>query len=292
MTDGTDGTGSAEGTGGTGGSAGGGEPEVSDSLRTFGEVFKAFRRRAGLTQEEFAERVPYSVQTIAKIEQGRRFPQPDFVERAEEVLDAFGALKGAARHLSRQPGLASWFRQWARLEAEAVSLYTYECRVLPGLLQTEAYARTLFVNQLPPLSDEQIEAQWVARRERQRLLRERPNTSFSFILEEHLFLRRTGGVEVTRELIDHVLELAQLRNVEVQVMPLVRTAHAGMAGPMQLLETSAPRWFAYNEAQRGGLFITDSKEISVLQRRYARMRSQALGLEDSLNLLQEMRGAS
>jgi hypothetical protein len=78
---------------------------------------------------------------------------------------------------------------------------------MPGLLQTEAYARTLFENQLPPLGDDQVEAQWTARAERQRLLRDRPNTAYSFLLEEHLFLRRTGGVEVTRGLIDHVLEI-------------------------------------------------------------------------------------
>ncbi|MFE9288769.1 helix-turn-helix domain-containing protein [Streptomyces olivaceus] len=271
---------------------GGGEPERSDSLRTFGEVVKAFRKRAGLTQEEFAPRVRYSLPTVASIEQGRRFPPGDFVDRAEEVLDAFGALRGAARHLSRQPGLASWFRQWARLEAEAVSLYTYECRLIPGLLQTEAYARTLFTNQMPPLGDEQIEAQWVARAERQRLLRERPNTALSFILEEHLFLRPTGGAQVIGQLIDHVLELAELRNVEVQVMPLARNAHAGMAGPMQLLETPEARWFAYNEGQRGGMFVSEPKEVSVLQMRYARMRSQALSLDDSMGLLHQMRGAS
>ncbi|MFE1488184.1 Scr1 family TA system antitoxin-like transcriptional regulator [Streptomyces olivaceus] len=271
---------------------GGGEPERSDSLRTFGEVVKAFRKRAGLTQEEFAPRVRYSLPTVASIEQGRRFPPGDFVDRAEEVLDAFGALRGAARHLSRQPGLASWLRQWARLETEAVSLYTYECRLIPGLLQTEAYARTLFTNQMPPLGDEQIEAQWVARAERQRLLRERPNTALSFILEEHLFLRPTGGAQVIGQLIDHVLELAKLRNVEVQVMPLARNAHAGMAGPMQLLETPEARWFAYNEGQRGGMFVSEPKEVSVLQMRYARMRSQALSLDDSMGLLHQMRGAS
>ncbi|WP_318215024.1 helix-turn-helix transcriptional regulator [Streptomyces sp. SCL15-6] len=280
-----------DGAGDAGVLCGGGEPETSDSLKAFGEVVKAFRRRAGLTQEEFAPQVRYSVPTVASIEQGRRFPPADFVDRAGDILDAFGALRGAARHLSRQPGLASWFRQWARFEAEAVSLSTYECRLIPGLMQTEAYARTLFTNQLPPLGDDQIEAQWVARAERQRLLRERPNTAFSFILEEHLFLRRTGGEEVTRELIDHVLELAELRNVEVQVMPLVRTAHAGMAGPMQLLETPEARWFAYNEGQRGGMFVSERKEVSVLQMRYARMRSQALSLDDSLGLLRQMRGA-
>ncbi|GAA2246151.1 transcriptional regulator [Streptomyces ruber] len=284
----------ADGTGGTsalGGGCGGGEPEVSDSLRTFGEVVKGFRRRAGLTQEQFAPRVRYSVPTVASIEQGRRFPPPDFVERAEEILDAFGVLRGAARHLSRQPGLASWFRQWARLEAEAVNLHTYECRLIPGLLQTEAYARTLFVNQLPPLGDDQIEAQWVARAERQRLLRERPNTAFSFILEEHLFLRRTGGVEVTRQLIDHVLALAEARNVEVQVMPQVQEDHAGLHGPVRLLETPENRWFGYCEGQESGQFITSSKVVSTLQMRYARMRSQALSLGDSLGLLHRMRGA-
>ncbi|MGW8887850.1 helix-turn-helix domain-containing protein [Streptomyces sp. NPDC055749] len=277
--------------GSTSGVTSGGEPESSDSLKAFGEVVKAFRKRAGLTQEEFAPLVCYSVPTIASIEQGRRFPPADFVDRAEVVLDAFGAIRGAARHLSRRPGLASWFRQWAKLEAEAVSLYTYECRLVPGLLQTEAYARTLFVNQLPPLGDTQVEEQMAARLDRQRLLRERPNTPYSFIVEEHVFRRLMGGREVTRELIGHVLELAQLRNIEVQVMPLESTGHAGLAGPMQLCETPENRWLAYCEGQKSGQLIGDSKVVSTLQMRYARMRSQALSLEDSLGLLRQMRGA-
>ncbi|MFF7602991.1 helix-turn-helix domain-containing protein [Streptomyces mirabilis] len=269
----------------------GGEPESSDSLRTFGAVVQALREHAGLSREEFGERVRFSKHTVASVELGRRMPDPTFVERAEEVLGNTGALRKAAGHLARQPGLAAWFRQWARLETTAITLYTYECRLIPGLLQTEAYARTLFRNQLPPMDDEQVEAQWVARGERQRLLRERPNTAFSFILEEGLILRSTGGTEVTRELIDHLLEIAELRNVEIQVMPQVQETHAGLDGPMQLLETPDNTWFAYCEGQRGGLLIPDPKEISVLQRRYARMRSQALTIPDSVSLLQRMRGA-
>ncbi|KPI08124.1 helix-turn-helix domain-containing protein [Streptomyces mirabilis] len=268
----------------------GGEPESSDSLRTFGAVVQALREHAGLSREEFGERVRFSKHTVASVELGRRMPDPTFVERAEEVLGETGALRKAATHLARQPGLAAWFRQWARLETTAITLYTYECRMIPGLLQTESYARTLFTNQLPLLDDEQIEAQWVARAERQRLLRERPNTAFAFILEEGLFLRRTGGVEVTRGLIDHVLGFAELRNVELQVMPQVQETHAGLDGPMRLLETPENTWFAYCEGQRGGLLIPDLKEISVLQRRYARMRAQALNFENSVGLLQRMRG--
>ncbi|MCC5034671.1 helix-turn-helix domain-containing protein [Streptomyces sp. WAC 00631] len=267
------------------------EPGVPDSLKAFGAVVKSFRNRAGLTQEELAPLVQYSTPTVASIEQGRRFPPREFVERAEEVLDAFGTLRGAARYLSRQKGLANWFKQWAQFEAEAITLSTYECRVIPGLLQTEAYARTLFANQLPPLDDDQIEAQWAARAERQRLLRERPNTAFSFILEEHLFLRRTGGAEVTRGLIDHVLALTELRNVELQIMPLVRENHAGLHGPMQLAETPDNRWFAYCEGQESGQLISDPKVVSTLHMRYARMRAQALSPEDSVGLLQRMRGA-
>lgn len=268
----------------------GGEPESSDSLRTFGAVVQALREHAGLSREEFGDLVGLSKHTVASVELGRRMPDPTFADRSEPVLGNTGALRKSAPCLSRQPGLAAWFRRWARLEATAITLYTYECRLIPGLLQTEAYSRTLFTNQLPPMDDEQIEAQWAARAERQRLLRERPNTAFAFILEEHLFRRRTGGLEVTRELIDHVLAIAELRNVEIQVMPTEQETHAGLDGPMQLLETPENKWFAYCEGQESGQFIVDSKVVSMLQMRYARMRSQALTLKDSVSLLQRMRG--
>lgn len=278
-------------TDGAGGSPGCNEPEVSDSLRTFGEVFKAFRRRAGLTQEEFAELVPYSVQTVAKIEQGRRFPQADFVERAEEALDAFGALRGAARHLSRQPGLASWFRQWARFEAEAITLWTYECRVIPGLLQTEAYARAVTESVPPVKDDEQVNQQVVARLGRQKLFQRRPPIAFSFIIEQALIERCTGGLEVTRELVAHLLQLAAQFNVELQVMPTRQPDHAGFDGPIRLAETPDNRWFGYSEGQRGGLLVADRKEVSIMVQRYAKLRSQAHTPEDSRGLLKRIRGA-
>jgi transcriptional regulator with XRE-family HTH domain len=162
----------------------GSEPDSSDSLKSFGAIVKVFRDRAGLTQEALAEQVQYSHPMVASIEQGRRLPPPDFVEKAEVALDAFGVLRAAAQHVGRQPGLANWFREWARLEKEAVSLCTYECRLMPGLLQAETYARAAFDNRLPPLTDSELESQVTARAERQRLLVERPSTSFSFIIEE------------------------------------------------------------------------------------------------------------
>ncbi|MDX2540492.1 helix-turn-helix domain-containing protein [Streptomyces sp. WI04-05B] len=268
----------------------GGEPESSASLRTFGAVVQALREHHGMSRKELGRVIGYSEHTVASVELGRRLADPEFVDRADKVLGNTGALRKAAEFVNRQPGLAAWFRRWALLEAKAISLYSYECRMLPGLLQTEAYARQLFVDELPPLTDEEIEANWIARAKRQKLLHERPNTAFGFLLEEHLFRRCTGGVDVTRELIDHVLQIARLRNVEIQVMPLVRESHAGLHGPMRLLETQENNWYAYTEAPETGQLISDPKVISVLQQRYARMRAQALTLEDSLSLLERMRG--
>lgn len=267
------------------------EPEPSDSLKTFGLVHKACRKRAGLTQEEFAPLVGYQPSTVASIEQGRRLPPRAYVERAEKMLDAFGVLRAAAKYATRQPGLASWFREWAELEEQAISLYTFENRLVPGLLQTEGYARTLFNERVPVLTDAQIEAQIAARADRQRLLVERPNTAFSFIVEEYVVQRGTGGRNVTRELIDHILVLTELRNVELQLLPVALGVHAGLAGPIQLLETPENEWFGYCEGQRSGQFVTDPKSISVLHMRYAKLRSQALTPGDTRSLLERMRGA-
>ncbi|MEE1819428.1 helix-turn-helix transcriptional regulator [Streptomyces sp. SP18ES09] len=269
----------------------GSEPETSESLRAFGEVVKVFRRRAVLTQEQFAPRVGYSVPTVASIEQGRRLPSKEFVERAEEVLDAFGALKAAAKHLTRKAGLAKWFEGWAELEPLAVTLYTYENRLVPGLLQTSAYARTLFEEQIPAMGDDKIESNLVRRMERARILTERAETIFSFIIEEHVLRRQVGGPEAMREQIDHILAISGRRNIDIQVMPQSRGYHAGLGGPLRLLETKENTWYAYCEGQETGQLILDPKVVSILHQRYARMRAQALSVEASVSLLREIRGA-
>ncbi|WP_225851009.1 helix-turn-helix transcriptional regulator [Streptomyces sp. HPF1205] len=291
-------------TGGAAGAAGGtpswlggggnGEPETSDSLRTFGAFVRALREFHGLSREEFGERVSLSRHTIASIEIGRRMPDEDFAVRADPILGGTGALREAAKHLSRQPGLAAWFRQWARLEAAAISLYTYECRVVPGLLQTEAYARAVSLNVPPTPDEEALNARIGARLARQEVLstQRKPPCAFNFIIEEAVLERRTGGEEVTRELLDQLLDVDERHwNVELQVMPLRRPVHAGLDGPLQLAETPEMRWFAYSEGQKNGRLITDLKEISVLHQRYAKLRSQALTPEDSRSLLERMRGA-
>ncbi|MCC3651262.1 helix-turn-helix transcriptional regulator [Streptomyces sp. S07_1.15] len=272
---------------------GDGAAELPDSLKTFGAVLKVLREEAGLTQEEFAPRVRYSVPYIAKIEQGKRFPPRELPGRAEEPLGhvASRILAAAHRSLTRRAGLASWFRQWAGIEEEALSLYAYECRVVPGLLQPEPYIRAVCGSRLPPLTDKQLDDQVVARLERQRLLTERANTAFGFIIEQSVIERRTGGEDVTRALIDHLLDRAQLRNVQLQIMPRRQSSHAGLDGPLYLAETPQNEWVGYCEGHQSSNLLTHPMQVSTVLQRYGSMRSQALSPDASVSLLEQMRGA-
>jgi hypothetical protein len=161
---------------------------------------------------------------------------------------------------------------------------------VPGLLQSEGYARALFENRLPLLTEAQIDAQIEARMKRQRMLHERPTVPFHFIVEESVFRRRLGGRDVLREQLDLVLELTVLHNVMLQVMPTEAEFHACMDGPVQLLETPEGRRLAYSEGQENGRLISDRKEVRTLQQRYDTLRSQALNPQDSRGLLERLRG--
>ncbi|NUP20351.1 MAG: transcriptional regulator [Streptomyces sp.] len=275
------------------GGGNGSEAELSDSLKTFGAVLKALREESGLTQEEFGLRVRYSASYVAKIEQGKRFPPKNLPSRAGEVLGVVAGkvLAAAARSLKRKAGLASWFLQWAGIEEEAISLYAYECRAVPGLLQPEGYARAVFERNLPPLTDEQIQHQVEARLERQELLAARPNTAFSFVIEQSVLERRVGGAGVASEVIDHLLLAVQRTNVEIQIMPTVQEDHCGVEGQMYLAETPDHQWVGYTEGQRSSSLITDPNDLSVLLQRYGKLRSQALDCRATVSLLEQMRGA-
>ncbi|MFE9389141.1 Scr1 family TA system antitoxin-like transcriptional regulator [Streptomyces sp. NPDC006784] len=267
------------------------EPHPSDSLRTFGAVVQALREHVGLSRTELAARVQFSKHTVESVELGRRMPDDEFVERAEAALGNTGALRKAARHLTRgEAGLAAWFRRWARLEREAVSLCTYECRLVPGLLQSEAYARAVFDGTIPLRNDKEMETQLTARMERQAMMWERPKVPFSFIVEEHVFRRRFDDAEVMRALMDHVFERSAPRNVALQVVPLEAGLHACLDGPVQILETPAGQRLCYSEGQRNGRLISDRKEVRFLCQRYDTLRSQALSPTASRALLERLRG--
>ncbi|MBW5483843.1 helix-turn-helix domain-containing protein [Streptomyces bambusae] len=267
--------------------------EDSDSahLREFGQIVKGSRKRMHLTQEQLAVEMGYSVEYVGSVEQGRRHPSAKFVAEAEHALDAYGVIRVAAKRLNRERGLASWFHRWAELEERAVALNTYECRLVPGLLQPESYARAIIENTPPPTTSDGVEAMVTARLERQKLLQRVPLIAFNFIIEQSVIERRIGGPKVTREVIDRLLECAKLPNVDIQIMPTVQPKHAGTDGPFQLLETEEHEWLGYTEGPKMGQVISSPKDLSTLHQQYAKLRFQALNPADSVGLLERMRGS-
>ncbi|HCA86315.1 MAG TPA: XRE family transcriptional regulator [Streptomyces sp.] len=263
--------------------------ESSGTLRYFGSQLRLWRQKAGMSRERLAEEVGYSVDMIRSVEQGRRIPQPGIVEAMDDVLGAGGMLKAGTVFLSREkyPAYAADFVQY---EAEAVTMYWYESQFIPGLLQTESHARALLRAHCPPLHDDTIEERVTARMERQALLTDRTNMVLSFVIDETALRRPVGGVAALKEQLLHLQAAAKMRHVSVQVLPLDRGAHAGLNGPMVLMETAGCQHFAYVEGQVTSLLISDPNEVSVLSRRYGILRSQALDTEESARFIQQAIG--
>ncbi|MDN3023365.1 helix-turn-helix transcriptional regulator [Streptomyces sp. S.PB5] len=261
----------------------------SGNLEMFGSLLRFFRERAGVTQEALAQYVGYSKSQVAMVERGERAPKGQFVEIADERLGAQGALLAAARKL-RVSRFPSWFEDYAELEARATAIYMYTTHVIPGLLQTEAYALATFEVHRPSLEDEEIETRLAARLDRQRVLERRPAPVVGFVLEEHILRRPLGGGQALKEQLGHILNIGRRRNVEIQVMRTGRQNHAGLDGPMILLEAEDPDRIAYVEGPHNGYFVSQQPELGQMFARYGILRAQALDPEESAQLISEVAG--
>ncbi|HEX5567580.1 MAG TPA: helix-turn-helix transcriptional regulator [Streptomyces sp.] len=278
----------------TSGSDGGGErqsePDAgSGVLRVFGRQLKRFRVRAGMERPEFGSLTGYSVSTIAAYEQGRRVPPPRFIDQADEVLDAGGVLQEMKEEVARAQ-YPAFFRDAARLEAEAVGLHVYEMYAVPGLLQTEEYARAVFSVRRPLLDEDRIEQGLSARLARQEIYARRPAPLVSFVLEECVLQRPLGGKDVLRGQLEQVLLIGHKRNVEIQVMPVSREDHGALGGPFTLIDTPEGRRIAYAEVQGDSRLYSGQSKVRELEARYGILRAQALTPSESLAYVEKLLG--
>ncbi|MGW1927832.1 helix-turn-helix domain-containing protein [Streptomyces sp. NPDC001919] len=261
----------------------------SGVLHIFGRQLKLLREGAGLERPEFGALTGYSASTIASYEQGRRIPQPRFIDKADEVLGGRGLLLALKEDVARAQ-YPAFFRDAARLEAQAVELHVYATQALPGLLQTPEYARAVFMMWRPLLEEEVVEQRVAARLARQEILARRPSPDVSFVLEEAVLHRRLGGTLVWRGQLEHLLLVGERRNVEIQVMPLVREEHAGLAGPFTLMETKDGRRISYTEVQGESRVHTERDKVRELEAAYGLLRAQGLTPRESLALIEKLLG--
>lgn len=257
------------------------------SLRIIGAQVKALRSRAGLTQAQLGKKVGYSESQIRSVEAGRRTPKPELLAVLEELFQVKGVFTSVADELLKEPH-PSWFQPFAHLEAEAVALSIYDTQLINGLLQTEAYALAVSALFRPALDDGELEHRVSTRLDRQKLLTRVPAPSLSFIFEEAALRRPFGGREVHRNQLLRLADVSQMRHVEIQVMPTDRAEHAGLDGPLTLVEPPDREMCAYLEVQTTGHLITDRRRVSKIAQRYGILRSQALTPEESVKFIHQL----
>ena len=262
----------------------------ASALRLVGQLLARFRREAGYTQESLGERICVEYDTLASIEQGRRPLKPDLAAQLDALLETKGALAVAVENLPDMDKYPVWAAEFIDREQEAITLSSYENQVVPGLLQTPAYARAVFRSRVPALTEDEIEEQVVARLERQTILQQAHPPTTHFVLGQTIVTDRLGGRAVFREQIEEILRLSDHGRLTVQVMPHGRETHAGLAGPFVLLETPEHEQLGYLETQRGSILVSEPSEVSVLAQKYGMLRTQALTAEDSRTLLTSLRG--
>jgi transcriptional regulator with XRE-family HTH domain len=272
------------------------EGELSaDLMRAVGKQVKLLRERAGLTQKELGDKVGYGGDLVSSLERGRRTPQREFLTAADEVLGAGGLLTTTIEDVERAKAKArvrhpAWFRDYARLEREAVEINFYNNHDVPGLFQTERRTRALYEMRKPLLDEETIEHRVSSRMGRQEILTNWPPPMITAVIEETVLRRPLGGREVHREQLEQLLKLGRLRNVELQVMPTDRSEHAGMGGSFVLLTPTGKPQLGYTEAQNSSRLITDPEEVRILAARYGSIRAQALTMRESLALIENLLG--
>ncbi|MET7858134.1 helix-turn-helix transcriptional regulator [Streptomyces sp. NPDC005318] len=258
-------------------------------LRCFGMQLRLLREREGLTRAELGSRLGYGEDQIASVELGRRIPKPETIDRADEVLGAGGLLVAMKKEVARAR-YPSFFQRAAKLEAEAVELHAYDTHAVKGLMQTEEYARAVFRLWRPLPDEEVVDHRVAARMTRQEIFTRRPVPNLSFVVEEAVLHKRIGGDHVWRGQLEQILLIGQMRNVEIQVMPLERGEHAGLAGPFTLMETKDGRRIAYTEVQSDSRLHTERNRVRELEATYGALRGQALAPQESMALVEKLLG--
>lgn len=271
------------------------EDGTAHLFRAVGKQIKVLRVRAGLSQKELAARTHCGEDLISAMERGVRTPQPDFLELADPLLGADGVLIAAIddvreaqkKSRTRHP---DWYRGYARLEAEAVELHFYANQGVPGLLQTEEYARAVFSHRRPLLNEETVEKRVTDRLARQQIFERWPSPSFSYVLEEVVLQRPIGGRLVQQDQLRHLLRMGRKRTIEIHVLPTDSEEHPNLDSAFNLLTPKGHQEVAYTETQGHPRLITDPEEVRLIADRYGSMRGMALNPRESLALIEKMLG--
>ncbi|MFC5744866.1 helix-turn-helix domain-containing protein [Actinomadura rugatobispora] len=279
------------------------EPRRSPTLRRrrLSAELTALREGRSLTAVQVDKHLGWTPGKLARMERGVwQRPNPRDIT---DLLDLYEVTDERRRDylltLARQGRERGWWHPYREmlsesyttyigLEAEAATILNFEALMVPGLMQTEDYARTVVLNGPLEVTQEQVDSRIAVRKERQELLtRAHDPLRLWAILDEAVLRRQVGGPDVMRAQLQHLLDLAELAKVTVQVVPFTRGAHAGFGGPFVIVEFPEPLDpdAVYSENNAGELLLEDPEDVARFKLAFQRLGAAALSPGDSLAMI-------
>lgn len=263
--------------------------------RRLGAELKRIRDGSGFTIESVAERLECSASKISRIENGQIGASPRDVR---DILTIYGSSQSEIESLvqvAREARQKGWWQSYGVVltgayvgfEAAADKIDTYEVLCVPGLLQTEEYARYLYLVGNPDMSQEEIESRIRIRQQRQSLLTQDEPVDLRVVLDEAVLARLVGGAEVMRRQLERLATEAERPNVTIQVLPFRAGAHSGMEGAFCILrfaEEVDPD-MTYVTMATGGVFQEKDDEMARYSFIFDRLLEAALSPEESVKLI-------
>ncbi|WP_416964418.1 helix-turn-helix domain-containing protein [Streptomyces sp. Agncl-13] len=258
-------------------------------LATVGRQLKLRREAVGMRVPEFAVAVGYGEDLVYKVEGGKRIPRPEYLDKSEDVLGADGLISAMKEDVEkvRYPKKV---RDLAESEAKAIEFGVYVGLSLHGLLQTPEHARALFEVSQSAYSAGEMDRLIAARMARKTIFERSPAPMLSFVQEEVTLRRQVGGTMVWRQQLEHLAEVAELRNVTFQVMPTDSGAHPGLSGKIEVLKFEDGTAVGRSDGAFNGRPTSELKQLRILELRYSTIRAQALTPRESLAFIEHLLG--
>ncbi|UCM87856.1 helix-turn-helix domain-containing protein [Streptomyces marincola] len=252
----------------------------------YGADLRRHRRNADLSLAQLAGEVPCSKSQLARIETAEIMAPKGLSQDFDRLFSTDGHFT-RLYDLVRREAHPDEYRRFMAFEAEAQYICEFAGHTVPGLLQTEAYARELLRCD-PELSSEQVEERVQARMSRQERLRSEQPPHFWAIFDEAVIRRPIGGWRVMREQLAALLPLVESARSKIQVLPFEHGAHAFLGGSLTLLKLRRGAEVAYEEGIAASRLYEDAEEVGKRQRIYDALRAYALSPRDTATLIKQV----
>jgi transcriptional regulator with XRE-family HTH domain len=260
------------------------ERKVDPDRKLFAEELRAMRKQRGLSVHDLGALVNYSGGTITMIETMWRSPTHQLAVKLDEVFGLPGTFQRLEARIRGVP-FTRGFRPFKEAEAEATSLRMFEHTLMPGLFQTEAYARVL-LEVLPEVTEDVVKERLSARMERQQILAGDTAPRVIALLDEQSLDRNVGGPAVMADQIDRLAELARLPKTIIQVIP-ADCPHQGLAGAFVIAETAEWPAIVYLDSVLDGTVFQETDTAEDMIALFDTLRAEAFTGSASLRLIEE-----